>query len=68
MPETRATEFWEDMQLAAKVLQTDARPEAYSRNAPTDDEWYAPFTGRLRCAAASLGDPMMSQRASAETT
>ena len=39
------TEFWRDLKPIERVFRTDAKPEAYIPDAPTDDErYYVPFT------------------------
>jgi len=39
------TEFWRDLKPIERVFRTDATPEAYIPDAPTDDErYYVPFT------------------------
>ena len=39
------TEFWRDLKPIEKVFQTDAKPEVYLPDAPTDDErYYVPFS------------------------
>jgi 2,4'-dihydroxyacetophenone dioxygenase len=39
------TEFWRDLKPIERVFRTDAKPEAYIADAPTDDErYYVPFT------------------------
>lgn len=44
MPEAALKEFWKDVAPIKKVFQTDALPEIYVHNAPTDDErLYVPF-------------------------
>ena len=42
---TTGSEFWRDLEPIDKVFQSDARPEVYLENAPTDDErFYVPLT------------------------
>ena len=39
------TEFWRDLKPIERVFRTDAKPEAYIPDAPTEDErYYVPFT------------------------
>ena len=45
MTETAKTEFWRDLKPIERVFRTDAKPEAYIHDAPTEDErYYVPFT------------------------
>jgi len=47
MPPQTATgsEFWRDLKPIDKVFQTDAKPEVYVQDAPTDDQrYYVPLT------------------------
>lgn len=45
MPEAPKAEFWRDLKPISPVFKPDALPEAYIRNAPSDDEkLYVPFT------------------------
>jgi 2,4'-dihydroxyacetophenone dioxygenase len=40
-----ATEFWREIKPITRVFQTDALPEVYTSDAPTEDErFYVPFT------------------------
>jgi 2,4'-dihydroxyacetophenone dioxygenase len=45
MSESPPAEFWRDIKPITKVFQTDALPEVYTSDAPTDDErFYVPLT------------------------
>lgn len=41
----QGSEFWRDLEPISKVFQTDAKPEVYIPDAPTEDErYYVPLT------------------------
>ena len=45
MPETPKAEFWRDIKPVERVFTTDAQPEIYIPDAPTEDErYYVPFS------------------------